>query len=253
MFGGGMVFDSTGSKLYVGVKGAILVYTNVDFTSLSFDDLSTNDPSASRSVFVGYSDLTVTNNYQGYTDGFGANTDKVGPRFQSITFITRDMNNNLYISDTDLILAPQNNKQTMDSIRRITPDGNVTTLAGKTLCVHSVNAPAAGTNWCFKKGWLSSTNANKCYPGDYIPGSVAQMHFPQGIAVTREGNNLFFADKLNNMIRQMNCATGYNLSFGQCVRSTFNPTAAPTFAPSSEPTLEPTKKTSRRLQPIVVG
>jgi len=248
MFGGGMIFDSTGSKLYVGVKDAILVYTNVDFTSLSFSYLSTNNPSASRSVFVGYSDLTVTSNYQGYTDGFGANTDKVGPRFQSITFITRDSHDNLYISDTDLNLAPQTSKQTMDSIRRITPDGNVTTLAGKTVCVHNVNSPpqVAGTTWCFKKGWLASTNANKCFPGDYIPGSVAQMHFPQGIAVTREGNNLFFADKLNNMIRQMNCATGYNLSFGQCVRPTFHPTPAP----SKPPTLEPTKKPVGGCNPL---
>lgn len=94
----------------------------------------------------------------GYLDGEGKSARFDGPEGVAI-----DKRGILYVADTD------NNR-----IRRITPDGAVTTLAGNGI---------AG----FADG----------------PGVVAQFDQPRGLAVDRQGKYLYVADRENRRIRKV--------------------------------------------------
>jgi len=102
---------------------------------------------------------TFAGSTSGYADGQGINAQFSGP-----TGITTDASGNVYVSDA-----------TNNRIRKITPDGYVTTLAGSTL------------------GFLDGT------------GIVAQFSSPQGITCDRLGN-LYVADLNNNRIRKITLA-----------------------------------------------
>jgi sugar lactone lactonase YvrE len=99
---------------------------------------------------------TLAGSTQGYTDGIG-----ITSKFNSPQGIDVDNNGNVYVADCG------NN-----CIRKITPDGNVTTLAGGTL------GTANGT------------------------GTDAQFNNPYGIAVDNFGN-IFVSDKFNNRIQKI--------------------------------------------------
>ena len=106
----------------------------------------------SRSVFVGAIDLP-----SGYGDGIGTNAV-----FNSPTGLAIDEAQNIYVADTG------NHR-----IRKVTPSGVVTTLAGS--------------------GFYGSINAQ---------GTAASFSSPQGVAVDRFGT-VFVADLGSNKIRRI--------------------------------------------------
>src|SRR5947209_1839517 len=104
------------------------------------------------------STLAGTAGSVGSTDGTGS-----AARFKSPSGVAVDSSGNLYVADTD-----------NHTIRKITPAGVVSTLAG-----------LAGTS--------GSTDGT---------GSGARFNFPGGVAVD-SGNNVYVADSSNNTIRKI--------------------------------------------------
>ncbi len=110
------------------------------------------DSSCVSSTIAGSAGIT------GSTDGLGNMA-----RFRYLGWLARDQANNLFVTDS-------NNQ----IIRKITPDGTVTTLAGLALATGSTD----GT------------------------GSAARFQNPQGIAIDNL-DNIYVADTLNNTIRKI--------------------------------------------------
>ncbi len=98
-------------------------------------------------------------------------------QFNWPTGLARDQAGNLYVADSNNAL-----------IRKISPDGQVTTLAG---------VGHAGS--------------------DDGPGSAAGFHFPTGVAVDRQGD-VYVADSANNLIRRI--SPGLRLFTACCDRTT---------------------------------
>ncbi|MBC7476091.1 MAG: SMP-30/gluconolactonase/LRE family protein [Candidatus Sericytochromatia bacterium] len=107
------------------------------------------------SVFVGGGDNGITT---GKNDGNGKNATFLSPEKIAI-----DKNDNIYVADTG-----------NHSIRKITPDANVTTIAGDGL-----------------SGDIDSGNNQK-----------AKFNSPKGVAVDNEGN-VYVADTGNNKIKRI--------------------------------------------------
>ncbi|MCL2012194.1 MAG: IPT/TIG domain-containing protein [Cystobacterineae bacterium] len=101
---------------------------------------------------------TLAGGTAGFADGTGT-----AARFSNPVGITRDSAGNLYVTDAN------NNR-----IRRITPAGVVTTIAG--------------TN---TRGFVNGA------------GSLAQFYYPWGIAIDAAANNLYVADYSNSSIRRI--------------------------------------------------
>ncbi len=99
---------------------------------------------------------TIAGGASGFADGTGTNA-----MFAAPSFITSDASGNLYVTD----LGNQ-------KIRKITPAGVVTTLAGSTV------------------GFANGVGLN------------AQFSFPAGVAIDANGN-LYISDKNNNQIRKI--------------------------------------------------
>ena len=114
-------------------------------------------PNGSYSIFAGFAGAGTTGS-AGSADGTGA-----AARFNGITGITIDSSGNLYASDT-----------TNNTIRKITPAGVVTTIAGTA-------------------GLSGSTDAE---------GSAARFNSPWDIDIDASGN-LYIADRGNNLIRKL--------------------------------------------------
>ena len=167
-------------------------------------------PNGSYSIFAG----TVFS--AGSADGTGA-----AARFNGITGITIDSSNNLYASDTG-------NK----TIRKITPAGVVTTIAGT--AGSSGSTDAAGSSARFNSPWdididaagnlyiadrgnnliRKLTNNSGTYTVSTIAGTAgssgsadgigaaARFNAPTGLAVDASGN-IFVTDTGNNTIRRL--------------------------------------------------
>ncbi len=102
----------------------------------------------------------------GNADGTGAEAQFALPQAIAV-----DENGNVFVADTS-----------NQTIRRITPDGHVTTLAGNSMRTGSIGSGVTG-----------STDGT---------GSAALFNNPQGIAVD-PGDNVYVADTGNNTIRKI--------------------------------------------------
>lgn len=156
---------------------------------------------------------TLAGSQVGFLDGTGPNA-----KFNNPLAIAIDASNNLYVADGE------NNV-----IRKITPAGAVTTLAGTGVRGHAdgsaataqFNIPAgiatdasgniyvADNNSYIRKitaGGIVSTLAGTSNPG-YLdgPGISAQFDLPKGIQPDGNGN-LFVCDLTNNLIRKITSA-----------------------------------------------
>jgi sugar lactone lactonase YvrE len=132
------------SQLRFGALATLLLATRLCFGQVDY--------------FPSYYFSTLAGSAPGSVDGTGA-----GARFNSPTGLATDSSGNIYVAD------PPN-----QTIRKITPDGVVTTLAGA--------AGVTGTS-------------------DGV-GAAARFDYPSGIAVD-SFSNVFVADRFNNEIREI--------------------------------------------------
>ncbi|SEO25387.1 gliding motility-associated C-terminal domain-containing protein [Mucilaginibacter gossypiicola] len=141
---------------YVGILSGVTVdpFGNVFILSWSRNLIYKLTPSGNFSLFAGSGAI-------GSNDGLGA-----AASFSEPDGIVSDGAGNLYVSDDKYSL-----------IRKITPEGLVTTLAGNPLV-------------------LGATNGT---------GSAATFNSPRGLAIDAAGN-LYVADQANNRIRKVTAA-----------------------------------------------
>lgn len=157
---------------------------------------------------------TVAGAHEGYADGAGANA-----RFNDPTGIAFDA------ADGDLYVSDRGNKR----IRRVTPDGVVTTYSGGGK-FGAANGPAATASWGVPNGIAWDQVDGSLYVVDTFfnivrrisPSGVvsniagngslgrydgifegAEFSFPTGVAVDPATGYLFIADFGNNLIRKI--------------------------------------------------
>lgn len=151
------------------------------------------------------------------------NANGTAARFNAPTGIVIDSSGNLYVADSG-----------NHAVRKVTPAGDVTTIAGSAASSGSTDATgtsarfnspkaitidAAGTlyvadsgNHCVRKltaaGVVTTIAGLAATSGTADgTGTAARFNSPAGIAVTPDGFNLYIADTINHTIR---CATPYN-------------------------------------------
>ena len=148
-----------------GPKGITIdTYNNLYVVNGSGSNILQISPAGFVSVFAGC--LSCTGN----TDGFGT-----WARFNSPTGIAIDSNNNLYVADTGNHI-----------IRKITPAGNVTTIAGSGV---AGNTDGTGTSAKFSapRG-IAIDNNDNLYVTDYNNHRIRKIT-PTGIVTTFAGSS----------------------------------------------------------------
>jgi sugar lactone lactonase YvrE len=156
------------SQGYTGGQGTTVQFSYPQGITIdSSDNLYVADSGNNRIRKIDTSGnvTTIAGSIIGYTDGQGETT-----RFGHPLGITIDSVGNLYVADTG------NNR-----IRKITPSGNVTTIAGSS------------------RGYVNGQ------------GTAVQFNYPYGITID-SSDNLYVADSFNNRIRKID-TSGYVTTF----------------------------------------
>lgn len=199
--------------------GQLVVNVPSTLTTGTYDvKVTANGKTSTKANAIKY-DNTVVTSFTG--SGTSGTADGAGDQAQFTlpVGITKDVNNNLYVAD-------------MHRIRKITPDGQVTTYAGSGLrgtdngasdiarfnMPSSVAADQAGNlyvadqfNHQIRK--ISTTGNVITIAGSTTPGSAngigtnASFSLPYGVAVDPQGTVLYVADYGNNRIRRIDLAT----------------------------------------------
>ncbi len=107
----------------------------------------------------------------------------LAPQFNYPTSVAVDSAGNVYVADAG------NNR-----IRKITPNGMVSTLAGGD--AGGVTATECGTTTLI----TPATSGETCKDGT---GTDARFNYPNGVAVDSAGNNVYVADTSNHRIRKI--------------------------------------------------
>jgi len=180
---------------------------NVFVVDNTFSTIRKITPQSSVSTFAGQAGV------QGSADGMGTNASFSNPWGLAI-----DSSNNLYVADTG-----------NDTIRKITPSGAVSTLAGQAGNYGSANGTGSGALFGAPRGLVVDTNGNvyvadtsnetirKITPAGVVTtlaglvnsfgtadgtGNGARFNFPEGLAVDASGN-VYVADSGNSSIRKV--------------------------------------------------
>ena len=158
--------------------------------------------------------FTTMAGYPGFGSANGANA-----QFNNPSGVAVDAAGNIYVADTD-----------NDTIRKVTPDGVVSTVAGIAGNAGSTNGPGNVAQFNFPYG-LAVDAATNIYVADTYnhtirlitpagqvstiagvpafagnadgPGTSAHFNNPSGVAVDSGGNNVYVADSTNNTIRRL--------------------------------------------------
>lgn len=155
------------------------------------------------------------------TQGFGGDGGPAtGAQLSSPNAVAVDLAGNLYIADTG------NNR-----IRKVTPSGTITTIAGGAACCNANDGgPAANAFLAGPKGvaldgagnvYIADTNSSRIrkidangvittiagtgtpgFSGDSGPATMAALNGPTGISFDLAGN-LYVADSVNNRVREI--------------------------------------------------
>jgi hypothetical protein len=156
---------------------------------------------------------TLAGTYNSRTDGSGSTSDA----FFYPTGVAVDSSGNVYVADSE-----------NDNIRKITPGGSVSTLAGNFLTTGSTNGTGTAALFFHPTGVAVDSSGNVYVADDYNcdirlvtsggvvttlaglagtpgtangAGSVARFYDPYGVAVDSHGN-VYIADTGNNSIRK---------------------------------------------------
>jgi sugar lactone lactonase YvrE len=206
---------------YIGIPGSVDgVGTNARFIEPqgiaidSLGNLYVSDNNTIRKIAPDGTVTTIAGVYgiSGTADGTGT-----AARFEGPTGVAVDGQGNVFVADSD------NN-----TIRKVTPSGVVTTVAGQAGVLGSADGSAANALFSSPKGIavdgigniFVSDNANstirEILPSGAVitvagsvhdageldgTGSASLFNFPQGLALDSQGN-LFIADSDNNAIRK---------------------------------------------------
>ncbi len=173
----------------------------------------TTQARAALSVFAG----TVS---PGAVDGTGA-----AARFFNPAGVARDQNGNLYVADTG-----------NGTIRKITPAGVVTTLAGSPGTWGATDATGAAARFAAPLH-LAVDAAGNVFVADSANGAIRKItaagvvttfdlsaadpvvNAPSGIAVTSDGQTIYFSDRGNNVVRRIVGADAVTVFAGDPRRS----------------------------------
>ncbi len=203
------VADGVGNAAQFGQPWSPVIATagNIYVAEVRFSTIRQITPQGSVSTFAGQAGI------QGSTDGVGTNASFSNPFGLAI-----DSSNYLYVADTG-----------NDTIRKITPGGAVSTLAGLAGNYGSADGTRSGALFGNPRGVAVDTNGNvyvadtsnetirKITPAGAVTtlaglvnsfgiadgtGSGARFNFPTALAVDTSGN-IFVADDQNSAIRKV--------------------------------------------------
>jgi len=167
---------------------------------------------------VAYSQPLAIRTFAGSTTAGSSNGSVASARFNHPVGLATDLSGNIYIADTE-----------NSTIRKITPDGNVSTLAGLAGSFGSTDAVGGGARFYGPQG-VAANNAGQLFVADSAnstirkitsggsvstfagiagvsnsfdgTGSNAQFYHPEGVA-TDSGGNVYVADTWNHTIRKI--------------------------------------------------
>ena len=92
-------------------------------------------------------------------------------------------------------------------IRKVSPTGIITTIAGTALLANITQSTGSGTTLSGGQPAVSSTITAAAFSGDGQLGTKAQLNQPAGIKLDGNGN-LIIADRSNSLMRALNLSSG---------------------------------------------